>query len=207
VHHFSLRGLALDLAVGSLNRMLAAPFAAGCVKKASGLESDKALTGLADATAALIPTSWAPDGRQILCTAQVYKGSELMVQPVDGGAPRPFLSATESVTNGQVSPDGKWVAYASNETGDSEIYVTTFPGAAGKWQVSHGGGTEPRWRGDGKAIFFIGPRQMLLEAAVNTTGTFSAAAPHELFPIRGRAPISSTDLFTYDVTPDGKRTA
>ena len=67
------------------------------------------------------------------------------------------ISSTKaSETNGQISPDGKWVAYASNESGDWEIYVTTFPGAAGKWQVSRGGGTEPRWRGDGKEIFYIG---------------------------------------------------
>ena len=92
-----------------------------------------------------------------------------------------------------------------NETGDWEIYVTTFPASAGKWQVSRGGGSEPRWRGDGKAIFYIGPRQILTVAAVSTEGTFSTAPPRELFPIHPRAPISSTDFFTYDVTPDGKR--
>ena len=107
--------------------------------------------------------------------------------------------------NGQISPDGKWVAYASNESGEWEIYVTTFPAAAGKWQVSHSGGEEPRWRPDGKAIYYIGPRQMLTEAMVSTAGTFSSGTAREMFPIRGRAAISSTDLFTYDVAPDGKR--
>jgi hypothetical protein len=106
--------------------------------------------------------------------------------------------------NGQISPDGKWVAYASNETGDWEIYVTTYPAGAGKWQVSRGGGTEPRWRGDGKAIFYLGPRQMLTEVVVSTEGTFSTAAAKTLFPVSGRPPISSTDIVTYDVTRDGK---
>jgi Tol biopolymer transport system component len=174
------------------------------LKKANGLEPEKPLAGLTDQTAALIPTSWAPDGKQILCTAQISKGNQLLLQRVDGSAPQPFLSAA-GATNGQISPDGKWVAYASTETGESEVYVTTFPAAAGKWQVSHGGGAEPRWRGDGKAIFYIGPRQMLTESAVNTDGAFSAGAPHELFPIRVRAAISSTDLFSYDVMPDGSR--
>jgi len=174
------------------------------LKKSNGLEAEKPLAGLADQTAALVPTSWSPDGRQILCTAQISQGNQLLLQPVDGGAPVLFLSAA-GVTNGQISPDGKWAAYASTETGESEIYVTTFPAAAGKWQVSRGGGAEPRWRGDGKAIFYIGPRQMMTESAVNTDGAFSAGSPHELFAIRGRAAISSTDLFTYDVTRDGTR--
>jgi WD40 repeat protein len=175
------------------------------VKAANGLQAEKPLKGLPDQTVAVVPTSWSPNGHDILCTAQKSHGSELVVESADGGPPRTFLSGAASITSGQISPDGKWVAYASNETGDWEIYVTTFPAAAGKWQVSHTGGEEPRWRPDGKAIYYIDPRQMLTEAAVNTTGTFSTGTPREMFAIRGRAAISSTDLFTYDVAPDGKR--
>jgi len=97
------------------------------------------------------------------------------------------------------------VAYASNESGEWEIYVTTFPAAAGKWQVSRGGGTEPRWRGDGKELFYLGPTGMLTSVPVQAGETFSSGAPTALFQVRGRAPISSTDLFTYDVTKDGQR--
>jgi Tol biopolymer transport system component len=176
------------------------------VKAANGLEAERPLKALTDQTVAVVPTSWSPDGRDILCTAQMGHGSELLVEPADGGPARTFLSGgAASVTNGQISPDGKWVAYASNETGEWEIYVTTFPAAAGKWQVSHTGGAEPRWRPDGKAIYYIGPRQTLTEAMVSTAGTFSTGTAREMFPIRGRAAISSTDLFTYDVAPDGKR--
>ena len=82
----------------------------------------------------------------------------------------PFLSTKSSESNGQISPDGKWVAYASNESGDWEVYVTTFPTAAGKWQVSRGGGTEPRWRGDGKEIFYIGRQEHAYGRPVNTRG-------------------------------------
>ena len=121
------------------------------------------------------------------------------------GKKAPFLAGQASGTNGQISPDGKWVAYASNETGDWEVYVTTFPNPAGKWQVSRGGGTEPRWRGDGKEIFYIDPKGALTAVEVSTEGTFSTGAPSLLFQVHGRAPISSGDLFTYDVARDGKR--
>jgi hypothetical protein len=123
----------------------------------------------------------------------------------DGGKEKTFLSGPANTVNGQISPDGKFVAYTSDESGDWEIYVTTFPGANGKWQVSHSGGVEPRWRGDGKAIFFIGPKQMLTEAAVAAEGTFSITGERALFPVHSRAPNSSTDMWTYDVTRDGKR--
>ena len=110
-----------------------------------------------------------------------------------------------SETNGQISPDGKWVAYASNESGDWEIYVTTFPAASGKWQVSRGGGTEPRWRGDGKEIFYIGPKTTLTAVSVNSEGNFSTGNPTPLFHSQLRAQVSSTDLFNYDVSKDGQR--
>jgi len=80
-----------------------------------------------------------------------------------------------------------------------------FPGAAGKWQVSRGGGTEPRWRGDGKELYFIGQSQMLMAAPIIREGNFSSGTPIPLFQIRGRAFVSFTDMFTYDVGRDGKQ--
>ena len=97
------------------------------------------------------------------------------------------------------------MAYASNESGDWEVYVTTFPGAAGKWQISRGGGTEPRWRGDGKELYYIGPSEMLTAVPITSEGSFSSGTPVPLFQVRGRAFVSSTDLFTYDVSRDGKQ--
>jgi eukaryotic-like serine/threonine-protein kinase len=117
----------------------------------------------------------------------------------------PFLSTKSSEINGQISPDGKWVAYASNESGDWEIYVTTFPAAAGKWQVSRGGGTEPRWRADGKELFYIGPKSTLTVVSVDSRGSFSSGNPTPLFRTQLRAQVSSTDQFSYDVTRDGQR--
>jgi len=153
----------------------------------------------------VIPNSWSLDDQFLIFTRQTPSGSHLELLPVAGGEPTRILNSSRSETNGQVSPDGKWLAYASDESGNWEVYVTTFPGGAGKWQVSRGGGTEPRWRGDGKEIFYINPGGMLMAVPVNATGTFATGTPVSLFQVRGRAPISSTDVFTYDVSKDGKR--
>ena len=154
----------------------------------------------------VIPNSWSLDDKLLLCSVQdITSASTLGIVPASGGDPVPFLHSQASQTNGQISPDGKWVAYASNESGDWEIYVTTFPGAVGKWQVSRGGGNEPRWRGDGKEMFYLSPNGTLMSVATDPAETFSSGTPTPLFQVRGRAPISSTDLFTYDVTKDGQR--
>ena len=187
------------------------------VKDAGGMQAPRKLISLTRATkiagkyevSDLIPNSWTLNDKQILCSVQTISGgakaSFLALLPVSGGDLVPFLSSQSGETNGQFSPDGKWVAYSSNETGEWEIYVTTFPGAQGKWQVSRGGGGEPRWRGDGKEIFYLNPKGVLMAVPVDTSTTFSSGTPSTLFQVRGRAPISSTDLFTYDVTKDGQR--
>ncbi|HLX83496.1 MAG TPA: protein kinase [Terriglobales bacterium] len=176
------------------------------VKRSSGLEREsKKYTVSTTAMDDVIPNSWSLDDQQILITRQTPSGNHLELLPAAGGDPKRFLSSKGSETNGQISPDGKWVAYASDESGNWEIYVTSFPGAAGKWQVSRGGGTEPRWRGDGKELFYIAPSGMLTAVPVNAQSEFATGTPMPLFQIHGRAPISSTDVFTYDVAKDGQR--
>jgi hypothetical protein len=176
------------------------------LKPATGLEREKKRFTLPAASMDdLIPNSWSLDGQQILFTHQVPSGEYLELIPVAGGEPTRFLAGKGSEVNGQISPDGKWVAYASDESGTWEIYVTSFPGAAGKWQVSRGGGSEPRWRGDGKEIFYIAPSGILTAVPVNGEGIFATGTPTPLFQVHGRAPISSTDVFTYDVAKDGQR--
>jgi Tol biopolymer transport system component len=84
--------------------------------------------------------------------------------------------------NGQFSPDGRWIAYHSNETGRYEIYVVPFPAGGGKWQISTGGGISPRWRRDGKELFFIAPDAKMMAVAVSAFGaSFEAAPPAALF--------------------------
>jgi eukaryotic-like serine/threonine-protein kinase len=182
------------------------------LKPAQGLQPSKVIFDAGDPgsgskqTDDIIPNSWSLDDKQILCTLQpATGGSDLMLVAVSGGKVMPFLATKANETNGQISAGGKWVAYASDESGEWEIYVTTFPGAAGKWQVSRGGGTEPRWRGDGKEIFYLGAGGTLMAVPVSSDGSFSASNPTPLFRSQLRAQVSSTDLFTYDVTKDGMR--
>jgi Tol biopolymer transport system component len=177
------------------------------VKNVRGMEPERVVTESAvEGAQERIPNGWSLDDQTILCTGQLNgAGASLWTVPAAGGQWAPFLNGKASYTSGQVSPDGKWVAYASNESGDWEIYVTTFPKATGKWQVSRGGGTEPRWRGDGNEIFYLGARGMLIGVEVSRGERFSTGMPRTLFPFTGRAQISSTDLFSYDVTKDGKR--
>jgi serine/threonine protein kinase/Tol biopolymer transport system component len=174
------------------------------VKPANGLEHETALMKI-HAADDLIPTSWAVGNKQILITHQSPGGYHLELISTAGGPTVAFQKDRGNQTGGQISPDGKWAAYASDESGTWEVYVTTFPGGAGKWQVSRGGGTEPRWRGDGKEVFYLAAGGMITSVPVSTLGEFSTGTPTPLFQFHGRAPISSTDSFSYDVSKDGKR--
>jgi serine/threonine protein kinase len=179
------------------------------VKQAQGLQPARSIFSVKDSghvSDDLAPNSWSLDNKELLCTLQPAEGgSQLVLLSTSGGKMTRFLTTKTSESNGQISPDGKWVAYASNESGDWEIYVTTYPTAAGKWQVSRGGGTEPRWRGDSKEIFYIGPGSTLMAVPITSDGTFAAGNPTPLFRTQLRAQVSSTDQFSYDVTKDGQR--
>ena len=158
---------------------------------------------------------WSRDGRFIVFSNQDPKTKyDLWALPMTPGnqgdrTPIPLLTSEFSERTGQVSPDSRWLAYASDESGRAEVYVQAFfPGnraKAGKWQISRGGGTEPRWSPDGKAIYYVGPKGMLTFVAVSDEAGFTTGVSQPLFRIHSRAPISSTDVFTYDVARDGKR--
>jgi eukaryotic-like serine/threonine-protein kinase len=174
-------------------------------KLATGLEREQTKFEVS-ASDDIVPNSWSMDGRQILAThSGPSGGTHLLLVPLAGGNPTPFAMSKGNEMNGQLSPDGKWVAYASDESGTWQIYVTKFSGAVGKFQVSRGGGTEPRWNRNGKEIFYLSLSGVLTSVPVDTKDTFSTGAPQPLFQIRGRAAISATDHFSYDVAGDGKR--
>jgi Tol biopolymer transport system component len=173
-------------------------------KATNGLQPERAVTKFTNASD-IIPNSWSRDDQLILCTVQTSVGYDLQVVPSKGGSPVKLQLGGGNQQNGMISPDGRWVAYESDESGSWEIYVSTFPGAAGKWQVSRGGGTEPRWRGDGKEIFYIGPNGTMMAVPVNAGESFATGSPVSLFQFNARPPISSTDVFSYDVSKDGKR--
>jgi len=161
------------------------------------------------------PTSWTADGRFI-----AYNGaspgkstSDLWILPLFGDRkPFSFLHASSNVAEGQFCPRGGWIAYSSDESGQPEVYVTSFPEHQGKWQVSQSGGSMPRWRRDCKELFFLAPNIQLMAADVSWNGsTFQVAAAHPLFYLRlapGPPPYDigpTAGQIGYDVSPDGQR--
>lgn len=104
----------------------------------------------------------------------------------------------------EISPDGRWLAYSSSETGRSEIVVVSFPNAGeARWPVSVGGGAEPLWSRDGRELFYRNGRRELVSIRVETHGTFSIGATSVVFPDRDY--LSLGFRRQYDVTPDGQR--
>jgi len=161
------------------------------------------------------PQSWSPDGRFLLyLTVGRARGGALWVLPLgDHQKPMPFLKTESDEGGGRFSPDGNWVAYASDESGRPEVYVRRFsPDAVGeamseagdKVLISNGGGSEPSWRQDGKELYYIDPDRRLMEVNVTAGRAFQASAPSVLF----QAPPRSTDEFgvpQWGPSPDGKR--
>ena len=147
------------------------------------------------------PWDWSRDGKYLL----MRKDRELWYMTMPDRQARPLLRLPTLIRNAQFSPDGKFVAYASSETGNWEIYVSPFPGFGSKWQVSRGGGEEPRWRRDGKELFYVARDGTLMAADVKSGAGFEAGSPIALFQTHPRQPISAMDFFSYDVTSDGQK--
>jgi Tol biopolymer transport system component len=152
-----------------------------------------------------LPTDWSTDGKFILYQEQNPKtGSDLWVLPVSGDQkPFPFLQTNAAEVQGQFSPNGKWIAYTSNESGIYQIYVRSFP-SGGQWQISTNGGGDPRWRHDGKELFYISPDRKLMAVDVKGDGpTFEAGVPKTLFEMRVRGLPGPRNY--YVVSHDGQR--
>jgi Tol biopolymer transport system component len=148
-------------------------------------------------------TDWSLDGRYIAYENQgPGTGSDLWVLPLSGDRkPIPYLRTEFNEAQGQFSPDGRWMAYSSNESGRTEVYVQAFPASGGKWQISTAGGSFPRWRRDGKELFYRTADQKLMAVAVQTDSTFQAGQPRALFETR----TSEVPVIPYAVSADGQR--
>jgi serine/threonine protein kinase len=168
------------------------------VKTSDGANDEKMIV---QGEVANFPSDWSRDGKHIL----YCRGSDLWLVTFPELKSSLFLKAPSVFRNGQFSPDGKWVAYVSNESGKWEIYVTSFPDARGRWQVSAGGGEQPRWRGDGKELFYLSLDGKMMAAPVKTGAHFDAGTPVPLFQSTPRQPVLVDDLFVYDVSRDGQR--
>lgn len=148
------------------------------------------------------PTDWSRDGKHIL----YERGADFWYVTLPAMKAVEFLKASSTLRTGRFSPDGKWVAYASNESGKWEIYVTSFPEAQGKWQISTAGGTQPRWRGDGKELFYLSPDDKLMSVPLKAGANFDPGTPSVLFQAYPRETVSATsEQSFYDVTRDGQK--
>ena len=153
-----------------------------------------------------LPDSFSPDGRYLVYERKLINSDatyHLWALPMLGeGKPFVIVQTTFEERDGEVSPDGKWMAYRNNETGRWEIYITAFPGGGAKWQVSTNGGTNPRWRKDGRELFFLDPSENLVAVDVNTaSNAVTLGVPHTMFQALGIQP----EYGPFDVAGDGKR--
>ncbi len=143
--------------------------------------------------------SWSTDGRFLAFTqTNLSTGRDIWVLPI-GDEPVPFLETPSAERTPRFSPDGRWIAYQSDESGSNEIYVRPFPGPVGKWKISADGGTEPVWSPDGKEVFYRRGRDLMV-VEVETGDTLSVGRPRPLFSRDYR--LDNTGHPSYDVSPD-----
>ena len=147
------------------------------------------------------PTDWSRDGKYVL----YERGTDLWFVTLPSLNSTVFLKGQSTPRAGRFSPDGKWVAYASNESGKWEVYVTSFPEAHGKWQVSNAGGEQPRWRSDGREFYYLASDGKIMAVPVTIGANFDAGTPTALFQANPREVVATSEQFSYDVSKDGQK--
>ncbi|MEP6994633.1 MAG: hypothetical protein ABI968_08945, partial [Acidobacteriota bacterium] len=145
------------------------------------------------------PQDWSRDGRYVLYTVGDPKtGSDLWILPLSGERKAaPLLATPFKESEASFSPNGGWFSYVSDESGKDEVYVQPFPPTGAKWQLSANGGSNPRWRGDGKELFYVAPDFMRKAVTIRTEPSFEADVPKDLF--------QTLNSWGSDVTADGQR--
>lgn len=151
------------------------------------------------------PGSWSPDGETLVFTVKGER-DDLWVLPLDDndgpGSPRRFFETRFNDRDADFSPDGRWLAYMSDESGRWEVYVKPFPGGEAKWQVSTDGGWHPMWAGNGRELFYRNGDRMIVVDYSAHGSDFLPKPPRELFTVPTTGDVVRS---TYDVTADGKR--
>ena len=151
-----------------------------------------------------IPQSWSPDGRVLAFIT--FRGEDIWMLPLEGERkPEPFLDTPFSEEGAEFSPDGRWIAYVSDETGRPEVYVTPYPGPGGKFLISKDGGVEPLWAPDGTEIFYrTRSDHKVMVVPVRLVPEFNAGEPKILF--EDRFEVGGVTYFrNYDIASDGQR--
>jgi len=173
-------------------------------KASSGLGGEQAVV---QSDSVKYPCDWTSDGRLLYMAVNPSKGGggRLWIhQDSPEKKDSLLLSTNFSEEFGRFSPDGRWLAYVSEETGKDEIFVVPFPSLSSKFQVSTAGGEQVVWRGDGKEIFYVSPDRKIMAVSVEAVGdNFKATQPHELFTAQ-LVKVHHT-MREFDVTRDGQR--
>ena len=173
------------------------------VRPADGTGSDRRLARL---DRLVQEVAWSPDGRWlILRTDNGAAGAGDLVGVRVGGDTTPVSLVASPFTelSPALSPDGRWLAYSSNESGRNEVYVRPFPNTdAGRWQISSAGGAEPRWSHDGRELFFLDPAATMMAAQIQTAPSFAVGESRRLFDASGFIDLGFHQ--SYDVTADGR---
>ena len=171
------------------------------VKDVGGSGTAKLL--LEDGENQVHPAAWSPDGEWLVFErVDPRNNTDIWALPVAGGDPIALVASSFTEAYATISPDGRWLAFVSDESGSNEVYVTTFPEPARRWQVSTDGGSFPRWRGDGGELFFAKVNGELYSAEVDGVGeTFDVGEIQLLFSWN----LAPGFRWPYDVSSDGRR--
>ena len=187
-------------------------------RRASDASSPDELLLKLNAQPILFPSDWSADGR-FLTYYRTDPKTQLDIwtlslgvdhrsigagrpESAEGRKPVPFLQGDFNESQGQFSPDGRWIAYVSDESGGQQVYVQSFPTPTGQRQISTEGGTQPRWRRDGKELFYLAPDRKLMAVTVKAGATFEADAPRAMFQTELNVAALRQ---SYAVSADGKR--
>jgi len=153
---------------------------------------------------------WAPDGKFLVLTERPKRTGEQRVSllPVaSSDDAEPLLEVKGvNVDSGMISPNGRWIAYRSDESGRNEIYISSFPKPMGKLQVSNTGGVTPRWRHDGRELYYMAPEKMLMTVELKENGgSLQVVSVRPLFEMLQTVYLTGAGVNQYDVTGDGNR--
>jgi Tol biopolymer transport system component len=147
---------------------------------------------------------WSRDGKTIVYVPDTRQ-PDLWLLPMYGDhKPTPYLQSRFGEYNAQFSPDGRWMAYTSDESGREEVYVQPVPATGAKWPISTAGGSRARWRRDGKELFYIAADQRLMSVPVKSSATFEVGIPQPLFQTSILSVIQPYQFF-YTPSPDGQK--
>jgi Tol biopolymer transport system component/DNA-binding winged helix-turn-helix (wHTH) protein len=168
-------------------------------------EADGAVQPLIRNTAVMILNDWSPDGRELVYTQAGANGNlDLWIASIAAGTVRPLFETPFNEMQARISPDGRWIAYTSDESGTLEVYIDRYPGRGERRRMTVDGGGQPQWRADQRELFFVSADGALMSIEVEATDTLSFGAARKLFrPPLGGGPENARDY--YAVTADGQR--